>query len=108
MTVSALSETGCPMLWLWAGGAMYRGPSLNLGPHSGAVACFAVALDSTFTVRAPAGATTARSALIPARLTHQFTAHGDSPASPEFLCLVADVHAGRRCGNRGYVPSRSP
>jgi AraC-like DNA-binding protein len=67
----ALSETCPPTLWLWAGKALFLGPSLDLDRHSGAVACFAVGLERPFAVQLDtAEAVTARSALIPARAPH--------------------------------------
>lgn len=66
-------------LWLCAGQAVYVGPSLGLGAHSGAMPCLAVALDGgTFTVRVDGtSGPPARSALIPPRLTHHVTAASD-------------------------------
>ncbi|MFD3593704.1 helix-turn-helix domain-containing protein [Nocardia sp. NPDC058640] len=62
-------------VWLWAGHAVYCGPSLRLDRHCGSVLCLAVGLDAPFTVRADAiGARTVRSALIPARTPHQIVA----------------------------------
>ncbi|HEV7977413.1 helix-turn-helix domain-containing protein [Amycolatopsis sp.] len=72
-----LPETGCATLWLWPGHAVYSGPSLDLGPHSGSVACLAVGLDDSFTVRtATEGGRPARTALIAPRVRHQLVAHG--------------------------------
>lgn len=79
MHPSPLSRT-CrdgPVLWLWPGQAIYAGPSLVLGPHSGSVACLAVGLDAPFEVRAPDEPVRARSALIAPRLRHRLTAGGD-------------------------------
>lgn len=65
-------------VWLWPGGALYAGPSLRLGPHSGAVSCLAVGVDAPFVVqRAPAGALPARTALIAPRVRNHITAGGD-------------------------------
>jgi AraC-like DNA-binding protein len=72
-----LPETGCATLWLWPGHAVYAGPSLELGPHSGSVACLAVGLDGSFTVRtATEDGRPARTALIAPRVRHQLVAHG--------------------------------
>jgi AraC-like DNA-binding protein len=72
-----LSESCSPTLWLWAGRALFLGPSLDLDRHSGAVACFAVGLERPFTVRLDAApAVTARSALIPARVPHRLRSGG--------------------------------
>jgi len=51
MPASALPRTHYPaQLWLWPGSALYVGPSLRLGAHSGSVSCLAVAVNGTFTV----------------------------------------------------------
>lgn len=72
-TTAALPETGCPALWLWPGQAVYAGPSLDLGPHSGSVTCLAVGVDDVFTVDGLA----VRTALIAPRFRHHLVAHGD-------------------------------
>lgn len=72
-TVAALPETGCPALWLWPGQAVYAGPSLDLGQHSGSVACLAVGVDDVFTVDGLA----VRTALIAPRFRHHLVAHGE-------------------------------
>ncbi|WP_040775696.1 AraC family transcriptional regulator [Nocardia pneumoniae] len=64
-------------LWLWAGQAIYRGPSLRLDAHSTAVDCLAVGVDAPFTLEVDGVARTARSALIPPRRTHRLIAGGD-------------------------------
>jgi len=74
---AALPQTCYPSVWLWPGQALYAGPSLNLAPHSGSVWCLAVGIDGPLTVATADGANrTARSVLIPPRLTHQLTCHG--------------------------------
>jgi AraC-like DNA-binding protein len=73
----ALPQTCCPSVWLWPGQALYAGPSLNLAPHSGSVWCLAVGVDGPLSVSTKDGIKgTARSVLIPPRLTHQLTCHG--------------------------------
>lgn len=75
--VPRLPETGCAALWLRLGQAVYAGPALDLGPHSGSVACLAVGLDDTFTVRtAAASGPPVRTALIAPRVRHQLVARG--------------------------------
>ncbi|SDL82328.1 AraC-type DNA-binding protein [Nonomuraea jiangxiensis] len=85
-------------VWLWPGRALYAGPSLRLGPHSGAVACLAVGVDAAFAVQAmPGGELRARIALVPPRVRHQLTAYGDRMA---FLYLdpgSADDRGCRTC-----------
>jgi AraC-like DNA-binding protein len=74
---TALPQTCYPSIWLWPGQALYAGPSLNLEPHSGSVWCLAVGIDGPLTVATADGVKrTARSVLIPPRLTHQLTCHG--------------------------------
>lgn len=74
---TVLPETCCATLWLAPGQAIYAGPSLELGPHSGSVSCLAVGVDSSFTIRtATYGGRTARTALIAPRFAHQLIAHG--------------------------------
>lgn len=72
-TAAALPETGCPALWLWPGQAVYAGPSLDLGPHSGSVACLAVGVDDVFTVDGLA----VRTALVAPRFRHHLVARGE-------------------------------
>lgn len=79
MVSEPLPETCCdddrPTVWLWSGHAAYRGPSLQLGTHSGSVDCFALGLDEPFAVRSEGTAERrASSALIPARTSHQVVA----------------------------------
>ncbi|GIH95137.1 helix-turn-helix domain-containing protein [Planobispora siamensis] len=65
-------------VWLWPGRALYAGPSLRLGPHSGAVACLAVGVDAPFAVRpATGGELRARTALIAPRVRHRLVMSGD-------------------------------
>ncbi|MEV6041503.1 helix-turn-helix domain-containing protein [Nonomuraea sp. NPDC052116] len=85
-------------MWLWPGRALYAGPSLRLGPHSGAVACVAVGVDAPFAVRrAPGGELRARTALIPPRVRHQLTAGGDRMV---FLYLNPGSAEDRACRAR--------
>ncbi|MFI9847112.1 helix-turn-helix domain-containing protein [Nonomuraea sp. NPDC051941] len=85
-------------MWLWPGRALYAGPSLRLGPHSGAVACVAVGVDAPFAVRrAPGGELRARTALIPPRVRHQLTAGGDRMV---FLYLDPGSAEDRACRAR--------
>lgn len=75
MTDAALPETYCATVWIRHGRAVYVGPSLKLGEHSGAVHCFALGIDAPFTVHC--GTTVGydvRSALIPARTPHRLVA----------------------------------
>ena len=78
MVSEALPETCCderPTVWLWSGHAAYVGPSLRLDTHSGSVDCFALGLDAPFTLRSGGAVERrARSALIPARTSHQVLA----------------------------------
>ncbi|MFI6740349.1 helix-turn-helix domain-containing protein [Nonomuraea sp. NPDC050451] len=89
-------------VWLWPGRALYAGPSLRLGPHSGAVACLAVGVDAPFTVHPPTGGELrARTALVAPRVRHQLTASGDRMV---FLYLdpgSADDRACRDCFTAG-------
>src|SRR4051794_16711411 len=86
------------VVWLWPGRALYAGPSLRLGPHSGAVACMAVGVDAPFTVHPMTGGELrARTALVAPRVRHQLTASGDHMV---FLYLdpgSADDQACRTC-----------
>ncbi|WP_330232466.1 AraC family transcriptional regulator [Nocardia sp. NBC_00508] len=78
MKPSTPPEAGSPAtLWLWAGQAIYRGPSLRLDAHSTAVDCLAVGVDAPFTLAADGIARTVRSALIPPRRVHRVVAGGD-------------------------------
>ncbi|MFE1171492.1 helix-turn-helix domain-containing protein [Streptomyces sp. NPDC058773] len=81
MADDALSRTCCPVpcarLSLWAGRALYSGPSLELDMHSGSVTCLAVGEEDGFTVETAADGMrrTARSALIRPRVVHRIEAH---------------------------------
>lgn len=67
-----------PRLWLWAGHALYVGPTLGLDRHSGSVACLATAARGTFTVVVDGSPGPAvRTALIPARLQHHVVADAE-------------------------------
>lgn len=92
-TAAALPETGCPSLWLWPGQAIYAGPSLDLGPHSGSVACLAVGVDDVFTVHGR----TVRTALIAPRFRHHLVAHGERMV---FCYLDVASTRGRACRAR--------
>ncbi|SNS49561.1 AraC family transcriptional regulator [Rhodococcoides kyotonense] len=75
-----LPDTGnpAPTLWLWAGQAVYLGPSLKLDFHAGSVLCFAVGVDAPFTLRDDrSGCWTVRSATIGPRTTHKVESHGE-------------------------------
>lgn len=78
MVSQPLPETCCderPTVWLWSGHAAYVGPSLQLDTHSGSVDCFALGVDEPFALRSgEAVDRRARSALIPARTSHQVVA----------------------------------
>lgn len=65
-------------LWLWAGQAIYRGPSLRLDAHSTAVDCLTIGVDAPFTLESDRTARSVRSALIPPRTVHRVVADGDS------------------------------
>jgi AraC-like DNA-binding protein len=84
-------------LWLWAGQALYVGPSLGLDPHSGSVACLAAAAGGTFHVvvdGAPGPAV--RTALIPPRLRHHVVADAELMA---FCYLDAGSDRHRACSD---------
>jgi AraC-like DNA-binding protein len=86
------------VVWLWPDRALYAGPSLRLGPHSGAVACLAVGVDAAFTVDAPAGGRLrARTVLVAPRVRHQLTASGERMV---FLYLDAGSADDRGCRAR--------
>lgn len=85
-------------VWLWAGHALYRGPSLRLDRHSGAVLCLAIGLDSTFTVEADAfGARSVRSVLVPPRTPHRIIAE-----TPMLFCYI-DPGSPRAAACRGRM-----
>ncbi|WP_219509655.1 helix-turn-helix domain-containing protein [Nonomuraea ceibae] len=98
----ALSRTrrsgGGATVWLWPGRALYAGPSLRLGPHSGAVGCLAVGVDAPFRVQpALGGELRARTALVAPRVRHRLMASGERMV---FLYLdpgSADDRACRTC-----------
>ncbi|GAA2276871.1 helix-turn-helix domain-containing protein [Nonomuraea roseoviolacea subsp. roseoviolacea] len=91
------------VVWLWPGRALYAGPSLRLGPHSGAVACLAVGVDAPFTVRSTSGGELrARTALLAPRVRHQLTASGDRMV---FLYLDPGSADDRAC-RTGFATSR--
>ena len=78
----ALPQTCYPTVWLWPGQALYAGPSLNLAPHSGSVWCLAVGIGGPLTVATQDGVTRdGHSVLIPPRLTHHLTCHGNALVS---------------------------
>ncbi|SFB16055.1 transcriptional regulator, AraC family [Amycolatopsis marina] len=100
-----LPESCCPALWLWPGQALYLGPSLDLGPHSGSVSCLAVGVDAPFTVdTSEHGERTVHSALIAARSTHRLIAHGqrmafcylDPASGRELACRARMTHGDDR------------
>ncbi|MEU6715822.1 helix-turn-helix domain-containing protein [Nonomuraea sp. NPDC046802] len=88
---------GQAAVWLWPGRALYAGPSLRLGPHSGAVACVAVGVDAPFTVRRTSGELRARTALIPPRVRHHLIAGGERMV---FLYLDPGSAEDRACRAR--------
>ncbi|MFE7744661.1 helix-turn-helix domain-containing protein [Nocardia sp. NPDC057455] len=84
-------------LWLWAGQAIYRGPSLRLDAHSTAVDCLAVGIDAPFTLAADGRVRTARSALVPPRRVHRVVTEGDHMM---FCYLDPGSPAARACRAR--------
>lgn len=102
----ARKAEGSATVWLWPGRALYAGPSLRLGPHSGAVACLAVGVDAPFVVdRRGLPGHPARTALIAPRVLHRIEARGERMA---FLYLDSGSAADRACRARfatgdGYV-----
>lgn len=98
MTPSTPPQAGSPAtLWLWAGQAIYRGPSLRLDAHSTAVDCLAVGVDAPFTLEADSVARTVRSALIPPRRVHRVIAGGENMM---FCYLDPGSPGARACRNR--------
>jgi AraC-like DNA-binding protein len=93
---AALPRTCCPSVWLWPGQALYAGPSLDLGPHSGSVWCLAVGIGGPLTV-ATSDCTIldAHSVLIPPRLTHQLTCRGSGLVSCYLEPASSRADAGR-------------
>ncbi|WP_039796615.1 helix-turn-helix domain-containing protein [Nocardia araoensis] len=85
------------ILWLWAGQAIYRGPSLRPEAHSTAVDCLAVGLDAPFTLATDEIAHTVRSALIPPRRLHRVVAGGDRMM---FCYLDPGTPRARACRDR--------
>ncbi|MEU2043222.1 AraC family transcriptional regulator [Nocardia niwae] len=85
------------VLWLWAGQAIYRGPSLRLQAHSTAVDCLAVGVDAPFTLEADGGAHILRSALIPPRRMHRLIAGGGQML---FCYLDPGSRGARACRDR--------
>ncbi|MBN6056507.1 hypothetical protein JYK22_31555, partial [Nonomuraea sp. RK-328] len=92
-------------LWLWPGRALYAGPSLRLGPHSGAVTCLVASTGAPFVVRrAAVPEHRARTALIAPRVRHHVTA-GDGRMV--FLYLDAGSASDRACRTRFTAGDRS-
>jgi AraC-like DNA-binding protein len=61
-----------PAVWVSYGHAIYLGPSLGLAPHSAAVDCLALGVETGFIVRSPEFEDHGvRSVLVPARSRHQ-------------------------------------
>lgn len=58
-------------VWLWAGHALYRGPSLVLQPHSTAVPVLAIGVGGDIAVHVDGTSRSARTVLIPPRTTHR-------------------------------------
>ncbi|MBF6467279.1 helix-turn-helix transcriptional regulator [Nocardia beijingensis] len=85
------------VLWLWAGQAIYRGPSLRLNAHSTAVDCLAVGVDAPFTLETGGGTHVLRSALIPPRRVHRLVADGDQML---FCYLDPASRGARACRER--------
>ncbi|MGB3355500.1 MAG: AraC family transcriptional regulator [Mycobacterium sp.] len=101
-TAAALPQTCCPSVWLWAGQALYAGPSLRLDPHSGSVWCLAVGVDGPVSVTADGHAVVARSVVIPPRVIHHLDTHGGRLVS----CYL-DPTSGRSSACRGKCRSVS-
>ncbi|MDZ4264790.1 MAG: AraC family transcriptional regulator [Mycobacterium sp.] len=97
---AALPRTCCPSVWLWPGQALYAGPGLDLAPHSGSVWCLAVGVDRPVTVTAGEHVVSARSVLIPPRLTHHLDTHGGRLVSC-YLDPTSDRASGCRDKCRG-------
>ena len=106
MVSEALPQTCCdeaPIVWLWSGHAAYVGPSLQLDMHSGSVDCFALGVDAPFAVRSGDQAgRRARSALIPARTSHQVLA-GDG----RMMFFYVDPSAGGSGDLLGQMTDRT-
>ena len=101
-TAAALPQTCYPSVWLWAGQALYAGPSLRLDPHSGSVWCLAVGVDAPVSVTAGGHAVVARSVVIPPRVTHHLDTHGGRLVS----CYL-DPSSDRSAACRGKCRSLS-
>ncbi|HXV92967.1 MAG TPA: AraC family transcriptional regulator [Pseudonocardia sp.] len=92
-------------MWLWPGHALYVGPSLHLGPHSGAVSCLAVAMQGTFTVVVDGtSGPAAGSALIAPRVTHQLVARSELMA----FCYLDPGSARHRACRRAMTVAGDP
>ncbi|MFJ5677587.1 helix-turn-helix domain-containing protein [Streptomyces sp. NPDC093097] len=81
MRPAPLSQTCCDQaaLWLWPGHALYVGPALGVGFHSGGVSCLAVGVEGDFTIEVEHGSRhRSRTALVAARVRHRIVA-GDTP-----------------------------
>jgi AraC-like DNA-binding protein len=79
-------------VWVSYGHAIYLGPSLGLAPHSAAVDCLALGVESSFILRCPEFEDhTVRSVLVPARSRHQIL-------SDEGLMMFAYFDPGGACG----------
>ncbi|GAA0998763.1 helix-turn-helix domain-containing protein [Acrocarpospora macrocephala] len=92
-------------VWLWPGRALYTGPSLRLGPHSGAVTCVVASTGPPFVVRRAALAEQrVRTALIAPRVRHHITA-GDGRMV--FLYLDAGSASERACRAKFTAGDRS-
>jgi AraC-like DNA-binding protein len=91
--VDAPTISGClgAEVWIGPGRAVYVGPSLHLAPHSGSVACIAIGVDDVLEVHVADQVLTARTVLVPARLTHRVVAQGGRTA----FCYVDPATAGR-------------
>ncbi|WP_245547394.1 AraC family transcriptional regulator [Nocardia brevicatena] len=74
MDTGAGADRSTPTIWLWQGGAAYLGPSLHLDTHATAVHCFALGVDSSFTLTVAGAESRVRSAVIPARTPHRIRA----------------------------------
>lgn len=64
-------------MWLWAGHALYRGPSLVLQPHSTAVAVLVIGVGGNVEVHLDGTSTSGRTVLIPPRTTHRIVCESD-------------------------------
>lgn len=91
------STPSSAVLWLWAGQAIYRGPSLRLNAHSTAVDCLAVGVDAPFTLESGGDAHVLGSALIPPRRVHRLVAGGDRML---FCYLDPGSRGARACRER--------